>query len=97
VIGECWEVDRWSKRPEEITIIRETEKTAILEKVSWHGEKYEERIVKTNRHIFPTWEKAKEYMIQRAEESLAYAKREVDAMRSELENAKALKKEAAPR
>lgn len=90
MIGECWEVDKWSREPRAIKIIRETAKTAIIE--SRWGDKHEEKIRTDNRNIFPTWEEAKAWMVKHAEEALEYAKREVDRKRSELEVIKALKR-----
>jgi hypothetical protein len=48
--------------------------------------------MKRGRNIFATWDEAKLFMIQQAEESLEYVKRNVDSARSALEVAKALKR-----
>jgi hypothetical protein len=91
MIGECWEVDRWSREPKAIKIIRETAKTATIAETRW-GKMEEVKIRTDNRNIFATWEEAKAWMVKHAEEALEYAKREVDRKRSELEVIKALKR-----
>jgi hypothetical protein len=91
MIGDCWEVDRWTEEPKKIKIIKETEKMAVIETVGWRGEKRENKVMKRGHNIFSTWEEAKQYLVNSAMKSLDYAKQEVDRRRSALELAKALK------
>jgi hypothetical protein len=91
MIGECWEVDRWSKEPKAILILRETACQIVVESVGWRGEKREQKCMKRGRNIFATWTEAKAWMVDAAANSLKYAKQEVDRRRSELERIKALK------
>lgn len=91
MIGECWEVTRWSHAPEKIKIISETEKTYTEEKIDWNKKPYTSRSMKAGKHVFATWDEAKAFMVSYAEEALEAAKRNVDRARSVLEVAKALK------
>jgi hypothetical protein len=90
MIGECWQVDRWNKTPQKITIVKETEDTFTTAKKDWQGTMREWKSMKASTNIFATWDAAKAWMIEQAEESLEYAKREVDRKRSELETIKQL-------
>lgn len=90
--GNCWKVDRWSRRPEPIEIVRETDKCYFYMAYSW-GKSEECRVSKGRIYVFATWDEAKNRMVSNAEKSLEYAKQEVDRKRSELEVTKAMKKE----
>lgn len=94
MIGDCWVVDRWSRKPEPIRIIAETEKTITIERIDWRGMAQKTKGMKRCHNIFATWEDAKAWMIKDAEDRLFSAKQEVDRRRSDLELKKALKQDA---
>lgn len=92
MIGNCWKVTRYSRKPEPIEIIRETEKTYTYLANSFFSNRIEERReAKRGNSIFSTWDETKAYMVSQAEDALEYAKQEVDRKRSALEVVKALK------
>ena len=47
-------------------------------------------------NYFPSWEEAKQFIVDQREQELASAKRKVDICRSHLETAKALKPKDSP-
>jgi transcription initiation factor TFIIIB Brf1 subunit/transcription initiation factor TFIIB len=91
MVGKCWKVGQWSRRPEPIEIVRETEKCYFFMVTDWRNKQEERRELKDGNNIFATWEEAKAWMVSSAEKSLEYAKQEVDRKRSALEVIKVMK------
>jgi len=91
MIGKCWKVDRWCRKPEPIDIVRETEKCYFFMVTGWKNKQEERRELKDGHNVFATWDEAKAWMVSDAAKTLEYAKQEVDRRRSELEAVKAMK------
>ena len=92
MIGDCWEIGGWDDRIKPIKVISETSKMVTFER-DGVSRPYQMRRMKSSVSIFATWEEAKAYKVELAEKELKYAKQRVDLKRSELELAKALKKD----
>jgi hypothetical protein len=77
-----------------VKVIKLTPKTLTYEQFDWRGNMcpQSERIESHGRAAFPTWEEARDWLLQRAEGELEVARRCLQVAQSTVGNIKGMKK-----
>lgn len=82
-------IDNYSDKPEKVKVLKQTEKTATIERTYHGGKTYERKIV--NPDIFDTFEEAKAVLISRQESRLESLRLQLQRENGKLGQLKGLK------